>query len=279
MFEPAILAAIRTRLDRAQELGDRRYRPFVVAGATVGAIDDARAARLAAFGTSVFTVRGDAVTLAERLADEPSRSSALRDVALALRAEGALPAWRDERYVIATAFGAPPLAHLERGAARYFGLRTWAAHVNGIVEEGRTSQMWFARRSASKAVDPGLWDNLVGGGIAAGLSVEQTVIKEAWEEAGIDESLARRARPAGTVDVTRAMFDGLERETIFVHDLSLTTAFVPDNQDGEAIEHRLVSLAEAARFVARDDGPDAVTIDASAVVLDYLLRRSQMPAV
>jgi hypothetical protein len=40
-----------------------------------------------------------------------------------------------------------------------------------------------------------------------------------------------------------------------------------------------VSLAEAARFVARDDGPDAVTIDASAVVLDYLLRRSQMPEV
>ena len=72
MFEPAILAAIRTRLDRAQALGDRRYRPFVVARATVGAIDDARAARLAAFGTSVFTVQRDAVTLAPRLADEPS---------------------------------------------------------------------------------------------------------------------------------------------------------------------------------------------------------------
>ena len=191
MFEPAILAAIRARLDRARALGERRYRPFIVAGSAVGAIDDLRAARLAAFGTGLFVVGDDAVRLADRLSDEASRSSALRDVALALRAEGALPAWRNEQYVVATEFGAPPLAHLERGAARYFGIRTWAAHINGVVEHGAT-RMWFARRSESKAVDPGLWDNLVAGGIAAGLSVEQTVIKEAWEEAGIDAALAGR---------------------------------------------------------------------------------------
>jgi len=188
-----------------------------------------------------------------------------------LRAEGALPAWRDERYAIAARFGSPALAHLERGAARYFGIRTWAAHVNGIVMNDAT-RMWFARRSTSKAVDPGLLDNLVGGGIAAGFSVEATVVKESWEEAGIDEALARRARFVGLVEVTRAMFDGLQRETVFVHDLSLPEDFVPDNQDGEAVEHRLVGLDEAARLVAGDGGPDEVTIDASAVVLDYLLR-------
>ena len=275
MLEPAILAAIRTRLDRAQTLGERRYRAFVVAGVSVGSIDDIRATRLAAFGADVFAVRADAVMLTTRLTDEPSRTRALRDVALTLRAEGALPAWRDERYAIATELGAPPLAHLERGAARYFGVRTWAAHINGVVEDGAT-RMWFARRSASKAVDPGLWDNLVGGGIAAGFSVEQTVIKEAWEEAGIDEALARRARPAGTVQVVRPMFDGLQRETVYVHDLTLPETFVPDNRDGEAVEHRLVTLAEAAELVARDGGPDEVTIDASAVVLDYLLRHSEV---
>ena len=275
MLEPAILAAIRTRLDRAQTLGERRYRAFVVAGVSVGSIDDIRATRLAAFGADVFAVRADAVMLTTRLTDEPSRTRALRDVALTLRAEGALPAWRDERYAIATELGAPPLAHLERGAARYFGVRTWAAHINGVVEDGAT-RMWFARRSASKAVDPGLWDNLVGGGIAAGFSVEQTVIKEAWEEAGIDEALARRARPAGTVQVVRPMFDGLQRETVYVHDLTLPEAFLPDNRDGEAVEHRLVTLAEAAELVARDGGPDEVTIDASAVVLDYLLRHSEV---
>jgi 8-oxo-dGTP pyrophosphatase MutT (NUDIX family) len=275
VIELAILATIRARLDRAQALPSIGYRPFVVAGIAVGQIDDARAARLARFGSLLFDVRAGAVTLCDRLATEQSRSAALADVARTLRAEGALPAWRDERYAIATEFGAPPLFHLERGAARYFGVRTFAAHVNGVVPDDNGTRMWFARRSASKAVDPGLLDNLVGGGIAAGLSVRETVIKEAWEEAGIDARLASQAIPAGIVHVQRAMFDGLQRETVFVHDLSLSRRFVPANQDGEATEHRLVTLAEAARLVATGDGADEVTVDASAVVLDYLTRQRE----
>ncbi|HSC99895.1 MAG TPA: DUF4743 domain-containing protein [Casimicrobiaceae bacterium] len=272
MTDPAILATIRARLERAQALPSIRYRPFVVADIAVGQIDDARAARLARFGSLLFDVREDAVTLHPGLGSEPPRTAALARVARTLRAEGALPAWRDELYAIAAEFGAPPLFHLERGAARYFGLQTFAAHVNGVVCDDRGTRMWLARRSASKAVDPGLLDNLVGGGIAAGFSVRQTVIKEAWEEAGIDQSLASRATPGGILHVQRAMFDGLQRETVFVHDLGLTPEFLPANQDGEASEHRLVSLAEAARLVATGEGADEVTVDASAVVLDYLMR-------
>ena len=272
MTDPAILATIRARLERAQALPSIRYRPFVVADISVGQIDDARAARLARFGSLLFDVREDGVTLGRALHSETSRTAALASVARTLRAEGALPAWRDELYAIAADFGAPPLFHLERGAARYFGLRTFAAHVNGVVRDDNGTRMWFARRSASKAVDPGLLDNLVGGGIAAGLSVHQTLIKEAWEEAGIDESLASRAMPGGIVDVRRAMFDGLQRETVFVHDLVLSPEFAPANQDGEVSEHRLVSLGEAVRLVAAGEGADEVTVDASAVVLDYLMR-------
>ena len=272
VIEAPILAAIRRRLDRAQVLPPIGYRPFVVAGERVGAIDDPRVARLGAFGSGVFVVDASGVTLAEQLRDFASRTAALADVALALRAEGALPAWRDELYAVATTFGAPPLCHLERGAARYFGVHTWAAHVNGVVGEGEATKLWFARRSPSKAVDPGLLDNLVGGGIAAGASVEETVVKESFEEAGIGRSLALTARPAGRLGIRRAMFDGLQVETLFVHDLALPPDFVPLNQDGEVAGHRLVDLGEAARLAAQEDGPDEVTIDASLVVLDYLLR-------
>ena len=274
MTEPAILAAIHARLDRALALPAIRYRPFVVGDAGLGHIDDARAARLAQFGPNVFRVDPEQVVLADRLRDFQSRSAALADVAQALRAEGALPAWRDELDAVATELGGQPVLHLERGAARYFGVRTWAAHVNGITVDRAATNMWFARRSPAKAVDPGLLDNLVGGGIAAGLTVAETVIKEAWEEAGIAEALARSARPAGVVHVRRPMFDGLQRETVFVHDLPLPADFVPENQDGEAVEHRLVSLAEASRMIAQNAGPDEVTVDASLVVLDYLTRHA-----
>jgi 8-oxo-dGTP pyrophosphatase MutT (NUDIX family) len=269
---PAILAAIRERLDGALALPAARYRPFVVGDVRLGSVDDERAARLARFGRQLFRVDAGAVVLSGGLSDDRSRSAALADVARTLRAEGALPAWRDELYAIAAAFGAPPLFHLERGAARYFGVRTWAAHVNGCVRSGGTTTMWFARRSAAKAVDPGLLDNLVGGGIAAGLSVEDTVVKEAWEEAGITEAVARTARAQGVVHLRRPLFDGLQRETVFVHDLWLAADFVPANQDGEAVEHRLVDLADAARLLAQSGGSDEVTVDASLVVLDFLIR-------
>ena len=66
-----------------------------------------------------------------------------------------------------------------------------------------------------------------------------------------------------------------------MHDLWLPGDFAPANQDGEAIEHRLVAMDDAARLDrARPEGPDEVTADASLVVLDFLLRhgaRSMRP--
>jgi 8-oxo-dGTP pyrophosphatase MutT (NUDIX family) len=272
VLDPAILAAIRARLDRSLALPQIRYRPFVVGDRPLGEIDDARADRLAAFGPQFFHVDRSAVVLAGRLRDGASRSAALAEVSATLRAEGALPAWRDELYDVAEEFGMPAALSIERGAARYFGMRTCAAHVNGVVANGDATRMWLARRSESKAVDPGLLDNLVGGGIAAGLSIQDTLIKEAWEEAGIGHALARSARAAGVVSVRRPMFDGLQRETVFVHDLWLPSDFAPANQDGEAVEHRLVSLPDAARALAMDRGSDTVTLDASLVILDFLIR-------
>ena len=155
-------------------------------------------------------------------------------------------------------------------------MRTWAVHVNGVVGEGIEADLWFARRSSSKGVDPGRLDNLVGGGIAAGARVDETLVKEAWEEAGIEPAAARRARPAGAVHVRRALPDGLERETIFVHDLPLSRHFIPANNDGEVADYARVDLYEAARLIAADGAPDEVTVDASVVVLDFLLRHGHI---
>jgi len=98
------------------------------------------------------------------------------------------------------------------------------------------------------------------------------MVREAWEEAGIAADVAATATATGEVRVCRSQPDGLQRETIFTHDLFLPADFVPSNQDGEAIEHRLVSLVEAAALIANDRGSDVVTADASLVILDFLLR-------
>ena len=274
MIDAAILAAIEARIVAATAEPPVRRRRFEAAGMALGVVDDARAARLAQF--DCFDVTPDAVVLDPRLVTPDARSAAIADVAATLYREGALPGWRDELYAVGPGFDAPAQFLIERGAARYFGVRTYAAHVNGLVHEGGETRMWIARRSAHKAVDPDLLDNLVGGGIAAGMRVDETVAKEAWEEAGIDEATARRARPAGIVHAVRPMLDGLQRETLFVHDLALSPAFLPSNQDGEAVDHRLVSLDEAASIAASGRGRDEATLDASLVIVDCLVRRGAL---
>jgi 8-oxo-dGTP pyrophosphatase MutT (NUDIX family) len=223
-----------------------RYVPFMAGGRRIGWLQPELAARLAGW-PAVFTSGSEKVVLVD--------AAGLGRVVEELAQEGFIPGWRNERYRIAELFD------IERAAARPFGLTTQAVHVNGIAGE----RMWLARRSLTKPIDPGLLDNLVGGGISAGFSVEATLVKEAWEEAGIPAELARRAKPGGTISILREVPEGVQSETISVYDLELPADFRPQNQDGEVSEFKLVTFAEVEREV--------LAYEAGLVALDYLQRR------
>ena len=261
----------RTHLAAALAPSMRRYRPLLVNGTIAGWIDDARSDRLVRFA-GVFVVTADAIEFDPKLTDESARSNAMAIVAAMLRREGALSAWRDERYDVGAALGAPPWFRLERAAARYFGVHTWAAHINGLTRRAGETRMWLARRSHAKAIDPDNLDNLVGGGVASGLSVAETLVKEAWEEAGIPAPLACRAKRRDEVEIRREHHDGLQWETIIAHDLELLADFSPVNQDGEVAEFHLVALPEAVRLLSRAGGEREMTVDAALVALAYLER-------
>jgi len=271
MIDSSTLSAIRHRLSAEPGCPEHSYRPLRVGREAAGWLDDFRAERLAAF-EDVFDVRDEEIAFSRRLDTAAARTTALDSVTRALAVDGLLTAWRDERYAVAPAFEAPPWFELERAAARFFGIHTYAAHVNGLVRREGEIAMWIARRSPTKSIDPDRLDNLVAGGIAAGQSVAATVVKEAWEEAGIVATLAALAQPAGAVHVCREQPDGLQRETIFVHDLWLPPDFVPAGQDGEVAGHRLVPLGDVGALIAEAEGPDVVTADAALVMLDCLLR-------
>jgi len=249
----------------------RHYRPLLVDAAIAGWIDDSRFERLVRFG-DVFVVAGNAIEFVSILKDEPARSNAMALVAATLHSEGTLSAWRNERYDIGSALGVAPWFRLERAAARYFGVHTWAAHVNGLTLRAEERQMWLARRSHVKSIDPDKLDNLIGGGVASGLSVAETLIKEAWEEAGIPASLARQAQRRDAIEIRREQHDGLQWETIIAHDLELPADFSPVNQDGEVAEFRLVALSEVLRLLKRAGDDHEMTVDAALVALACLDR-------
>lgn len=265
---PAMTARIAERLRRALAPPARTYEAWIVENHVVGWIIPERVQRLSAWH-EVFRRTSRGVELLATLDTAASRTAALAGVARTLAHEGALTRWRDELYAVAPYGGGPMLLELERAAARYFGIHTFAAHANGVVRDDHRWRMWLARRSPSKPIDPGLLDNLVGGGIAAGSDANATLVKEAFEEAGIPAQLASRARSAGTVDICRDQPEGLQRETIHVYDLWLPAGFTPQNQDGEATEHRLCAPDEVLSIAERND----ITADASLIVVDFLLRQ------
>jgi len=229
--------------------------PLLAGRTRIGWLRPELAARLAAW-PNVFQTSAEVVRLLD--------SDALDRVVEQLAQEGFIPGWRNERYRIAGLFD------IERAAARPFGLATRAVHVNATTGES----MWLARRSDSKPTDPGMLDNLVGGGIGATLSVEETLVKEAWEEAGIPAELARRAIPGGTVELLREVPEGVQSELIHVYELALPRDFRPANQDGEVAEFGLLPLAEVRRLI---DETEELTVDAALVALDYFNRRNARP--
>jgi 8-oxo-dGTP pyrophosphatase MutT (NUDIX family) len=225
--------------------------PFVYRGRRIGWVRPQFAARLETWPQTFTRVKGE---IHLRKIEE------LHLVIRQLQKDGLIPGWRDEQYRVEDLF------EIERAAARPFGLTTYAVHVNGMVKD----QMWIARRSATKPVDPGMLDNLVGGGMTAGLTQEQVLVKEAWEEAGIPAGLARTATRGGMVKILREVPEGVQSEVIYVYDLELPESFQPANQDGEVSEFKLLPLEEV--FQLKD-----LTHDAQLVARDYRARRATAP--
>ncbi len=177
--------------------------------------------------------------------------------------------WRDELVSVSHHYAAPELLRIERSASRHFGMMCYGAHLNAFTRVNGLSQAWVARRSSTKAIDAGRLDNLVGGRIAAGLTVDETLRKEAWEEASIPPALLDNAPCVSAVRVEYSVPEGLHREILFVHDLWLPQDFKPANQDGEVSEIRLVPLEEVVQQILAGE----FTLDAGTVMIDGLLRQ------
>jgi len=216
----------------------------------------------------VFEVNSAFVTLRAKPDTVAGRTAAMLEVTRELAKDGIIRGWRDEQVSVSHHYAAPELLRIERAASRHFGLMAYGAHLNGLVRAGGLMNVWVARRSADKAVDPDKLDNLVGGRISAGMSVDETLRKEAWEEAGIPPALLGGLNCLGAVRVEYSVPEGLHREILFVHDLWLPQDFKPANQDGEVSEIRCMPVEEVMLNLLTGN----FTLDAGAVMIDGLLR-------
>ena len=196
------------------------------------------------------------------------RTAALAQVTRALADDGLIAGWRDETVSVSHHYAAPEMLRIERAATRAFGMVAYGAHLTGLTRRDGEAHLWIARRSASKSVDPDRLDNLVGGRIASGYTVEETIRKEAWEEAGLPPAMLQGVPCVGALRVEYSVPEGLHREILFVHDLWLPEDFTPRNTDGEVSAHYCLSVPGTIEALLAGE----FTPDAGTVTVDALLR-------
>lgn len=209
--------------------------------------------------------RGVTMTL-----DAAEREPFFAQANAALRDAGIIVAWRDETYPVLALESRRLLATFERAASRFWGTVTFGAHCNGYVADaqGRPRHLWVARRSWTKATDPGLLDNLIGGGVPHDQTPAEAVLREGWEEAGLRPEQMRDLRPGRLARVARDIPEGFQLEELSVYDLALPAGLTPNNQDGEVAALTLMPVDDALAQAATD----AMTVDAALVTLDFALR-------
>ncbi|MGA0882467.1 MAG: NUDIX domain-containing protein [Burkholderiaceae bacterium] len=141
--------------------------------------------------------------------------------------------WRQERFGLIGPQGMRaqlPALSLERSLFRTLGLMSESVQLNLQAAPG---VWWAGRRAQSKAVDPGLLDACVAGGLTAMESPILALFREAQEEAGLPTKVLARAHFLGAVRVFRVLPAGLLIERVWTYGLDAPIGFEPRPCDGE----------------------------------------------
>ena len=171
--------------------------------------------------------------------------------------------WRGELLAVTDAAGHVHGA-IERAAVRPLGIATHAVHLVGQAADGA---VWVQQRAFDKAVDPGRWDTLMGGLMAAGETVAQTLERETWEEAGLRLAQLSDVHEFARLTVRRP----LEAGGYMVEHMHCFAARVPEglrpvNQDGEVVRFEALARPQLALRLRSD----AFTTEAALVLLRWL---------
>jgi hypothetical protein len=237
------------------------------------------------FHAGVASVGWVTPSVAEALRDFPairrtaarvtlSDPAALPGIARVL-AERGVCRWRGEMFDVRERPDQPAVTQIDRGAIPAFGIRATGIHVNGLVHRADGLHVWVARRAMDKLLDPGKLDHIVAGGVPAGLGPQETLFKEAAEEAAIPPELAQRATPVAAIGYAMERPEGLRRDWVYAYDLVLPEGFIPQPADGEVAGFELWPIRRAFEAV-RDT--DDFKFNVNLVMIDLFIRQGLIAA-
>lgn len=193
-----------------------------------------------------------------------------------LKDTGIITNWRDEAYGIYMPESdlQNALFTIERGVAPFLGFRVFGVHINGyqmpkLSEE--ITNIWIAKRSKLKKIEPHKLDNLAAGGLSYGENPLETAKREAMEEANIPQILTEKLRFSAPFNYLTEHNNSIRNECIFVFDLPLPADFEPTINDGEV--ERFYRLSPKEIQSALLDG-EKFKPNSGLVTLHFLLRNN-----
>ncbi|MEO6363277.1 MAG: NUDIX domain-containing protein [Caldimonas sp.] len=189
----------------------------------------------------------------------PPADASLARIATWLHAAGLAGAWRDELLAVVDG-DERDVARVERAAVRPLGLTTYAVHLVGRAFDGEG--VWVQQRALDKATDPGQWDTLMGGQVAAGETADRALARETWEEAGLDVATLIDLRRHDRITIRRPVAEGYMVEHIDVFSARLPPGCVPSNRDGEVERFECLDRAALASRLAAG----VFTLEASLIL-------------
>ncbi|KAI1780394.1 NUDIX hydrolase domain-like protein [Hypoxylon cercidicola] len=173
--------------------------------------------------------------------------------------------------------------HMERFAAALFGITCRGAYITAYTRtDDGTMKLWIPRRAAHLYTGAGMLDGTVAGGIKAGASPLETVIREADEEASLPEDLVReRVRPVGVItyiSVTGSDFPGEKGLVVplinYVHDLELPGDVVPKPNDDEVEQFYCMTVEEVQKALLNGE----FKADSAVVLIEFCIRHGIITA-
>lgn len=214
--------------------------PLSFDGCAFGSVEPGIAARIVAAGLPLAR-RGEGWEVRGPI--DPS----LAEIAAWLHRGGLAAPWRGELLAVADESGRV-LGAVERAVVRVLGVTTNAIHLTGRAPGGGT---WVQQRAFGKATDPGQWDTLMGGQVAAGESMRTSLARETMEEAGLDIAVLLDLQQRDRLAFRRPVPEGYLVEHIDVYTCTLPSGTVPDNLDGEVERFECLDDARLEARLAR----------------------------
>jgi len=241
--------------------------PWRIGDGVFGWVRPAFARHLARF-PELFDLQAEGIQTPGELPAEVL-SERLGRMAAVLAVEGIVPPLLNEPYPVTAGGRGEAVASVDRVLSAYLGLRSFGQHLNGYVREGGRIMMWIGRRARDRLIFPGALDNLVAGGLPHAVSLQENLIKESWEEAGMPATLAQNAIPVGALSYNRVAERGFRPDVLYCYDIELPPDFEPRNTDGEVEKFMLLPIERVMEIVHDSDD---FKLNCNLVIIDFLVR-------